>query len=508
MVYVASSYYDRAGDLASKRRQPDLSRHLSAEARARLPNPIKSIWKVAQVKPGTINMGNGDPHHTMYPICEMNFVVPSIHEQDPVQAWRAGTGEQQIISSYRDEPCALSLRTAMAYGAGAGLKHVRDALAELNDRIHAPPKHTVSLSLGNADALTKCFRLLGDPGDSFLCEEFTFSAMTNAALPLGIDWVPIRMDKDGLIPSDMERILANWDEASQGKRPHVLYTIPCSQNPTGSTLSLERRRQIYQIARDWDVIILEDDPYFFLQYDLDIQQSTIERYGFTRAMAEVLPRSFLSMDYDGRVMRLDSFSKILAPGMRLGWVTSNEFFAEKLDMLTDSSSQHPHGLGQAFVAELLGSQGWGTDGFMKWVASLCREYERRRNLFMEVFEREVAGSGFASAEVPQSGMFVWIKINLDRHPRYKALEDTKLLGGPVSNTAELMDELFRKLLECGLVMMPASTFAIVDRSGCVQSDRHIADVRLLLLHLLRWTVACQLLPRHLCRDRRHDRERF
>ena len=59
MVYVAPSYYDRAGDLASKRRQPDLSRHLSAEARARLPNPIKSIWKVAQVKPGTINMGNG-----------------------------------------------------------------------------------------------------------------------------------------------------------------------------------------------------------------------------------------------------------------------------------------------------------------------------------------------------------------------------------------------------------------------------------------------------------------
>lgn len=59
MVYVAPSYYDRAGDIPSKRRQPDLSRHLSAEARARLPNPIKAIWKVAQVKPGTINMGNG-----------------------------------------------------------------------------------------------------------------------------------------------------------------------------------------------------------------------------------------------------------------------------------------------------------------------------------------------------------------------------------------------------------------------------------------------------------------
>jgi aromatic amino acid aminotransferase I len=253
----------------------------------------------------------------------MNFVVPSIDEHDPVQSWRSSTGEQNVIASYKDDPCTLSLRTAFAYGAGAGLKEVRDALANLNDRIHSPPNHTVSLSLGNADALTKCFRLLGDPGDSFLCEEFTFSAMTNAALPLGIEWVPIRMDNNGLIPSDLERILSNWDEATQGKRPHVLYTIPyvtagsqsvpcsspflfrCSQNPTGSTLSLERRQQIYQIAHEWDIIILEDDPYFFLQYDLGVSQSTIKQYGYTRAMADVLPRSFLSMDYDGRVMRLD-----------------------------------------------------------------------------------------------------------------------------------------------------------------------------------------------------------
>lgn len=68
---------------------------------------------------------------------------------------------------------------------------------------------------------------------------------------------------------------------------------------------MERRQEIYQIARDFDIIILEDDPYFFLQYDLDVKQSTIQQYGYTRAMAEVLPRSFLSMDYDGRVMRMD-----------------------------------------------------------------------------------------------------------------------------------------------------------------------------------------------------------
>ncbi|KAG8215678.1 hypothetical protein J3R82DRAFT_7552 [Butyriboletus roseoflavus] len=120
MVYVSSTYHDRAGDIALKRRQPDLSRHLSAEARARLPNPIKAIWKVAQVKPGTINMGNGDPHHTLYPVTEMNFVVPSVREQDPVQTWRAGTGEQQIISSHKDE--ALRVEPQNRHGLTAPVR--------------------------------------------------------------------------------------------------------------------------------------------------------------------------------------------------------------------------------------------------------------------------------------------------------------------------------------------------------------------------------------------------
>lgn len=167
----------------------------------------------------------------------------------------------------------------------------------------------------------------------------------------------------------------------------------------------------------------------------------------------------------------------MAPGMRLGWITCNDFFSEKLDMLTDSSSQHPHGMGQAFIAELLGSRGWGIDGFMKWVSALCKEYERRRNLFMDIFRREVASTGLASAETPKSGMFVWIKINLERHARYRRMVEPDSPGGPVSNSAELMNELFRKLLECGLVMMPASTFAIVDTTGRATPNSHISDVR-------------------------------
>lgn len=150
-------------------------------------------------------------------------------------------------------------------------------------------------------------------------------------------------------------------------------------------------------------------------------------------------------------------------------------------MLTDSSSQHPHGMGQAFIAELLGSGGWGVDGFLKWISSLCNEYQRRRDLFMHVFRQKVATSGFANAEVPQSGMFVWIKIHLEHHPRFSASQTPTAPGGPTTNTAELMDELFKKMLDNGLVLMPASTFAIVDPTVRT-SGSHIGDVSSHLMH--------------------------
>lgn len=155
-------------------------------------------------------------------------------------------------------------------------------------------------------------------------------------------------------------------------------------------------------------------------------------------------------------------------------------------MLTDSSSQHPHGMGQAFIAELLGSGGWGVDGFMKWISSLCNEYQRRRDLFMRVFRQKVATSGFATAEVPQSGMFVWIKINLEHHARFSASQTPT--GGSTTNTAILMDELFKKLLDNGLVLMPASTFAIVDHTGRTSAS-HIGDVSSRFIIRMRWIYA-------------------
>ncbi|KLO10424.1 PLP-dependent transferase [Schizopora paradoxa] len=420
---------------------------------------MKAIWKKAYGIPNVISLANGDPHHSLYPISQIDFTVPSLSSDNPVGDWRTGVDQSKILSSYKDKPCALNLGIALHYGAGAGLLEVREILQNMNQLVHNPPHTDVILTLGNADGLTKCFRLLGNPGDSFLAEEFSFPGMTNAPLAQGINWVPVGMDREGIIPERLEYILKSWDEANQGCRPHVLYTIPSGQNPTGGTLSLGRRQEIYRIACQYDIIILEDDPYYFLQYDRT--QDSPERNSdasmangvdnpFARSFIKGLTPSFLSMDVEGRVLRIDSFSKIIVPGMRLGWITCNAFFSRKLEILTDSSTQHPHGFGQALIAEMLGPQGWGFDGYFRWIDSLCADYQRRRDLFIDIFNREMKGKPYASVDKPSAGMFMWIEVVFHLHPRFVDEE----------SNAALNEELFERIFESGVVVMPAKTFAV------------------------------------------------
>ncbi|PIL24415.1 hypothetical protein GSI_14169 [Ganoderma sinense ZZ0214-1] len=439
----------------------DLMHHLSTEARLRKPNPMKAIWKLTQRKPNMVSLANGDPHYSLYPIRNIHYEMASVAEEDPVASWRAGpSAPSQTLTSSVHEPRALPLQAGMQYTAGAGLPLAQRVVTDLTNFYHAPADHLCTLTLGNSDGITKCFRLLGEPGDTFLADEFTFSSVTNVPLAQGIKWVGVKMDDGGMIPSELERVLAAWDPA-RGRRPHVIYLVPCGQNPTGSTLSLARRQAIYALAQRFDLIIIEDDPYYFLQYDSPDCATTAPSTPFAR--------SFLSLDTDGRVVRVDSFSKIMAPGMRLGWVTSSAAFHDALVAYTDSSTMHPHGFGQMLIAEMLApgagaTGGWQLAGFDRWVRSLRAEYHRRRAHFLSLFAREVAPSALASASCPEAGMFVWVRVHVERHPRLRA--DVRVRGGegaakgPRTNVRELMEELFERCLDGGLVIMPASIFAL------------------------------------------------
>lgn len=226
----------------------DLSHHLSLETRSRKPNAMKALWRLTKRKPNMISLATGtvpstlgflflklmrptgDPHYSLYPMKKIQFEVASTAEdiEDPVAVWTAAgpSAPTQLFQSSRDESCSVSLKTAMAYSSGAGLPEAQRAVTELTNFYHSPSDHIATLTVGNMDGVSKCFRLLGSPGDHFLADEFSFNALTNAPLAHGIGWVPVKIDKGGLIPSDLERILSNWNEEVQGRRPHVLYTVP------------------------------------------------------------------------------------------------------------------------------------------------------------------------------------------------------------------------------------------------------------------------------------------
>lgn len=166
-----------------------------------------------------------------------------------------------------------------------------------------------------------------------------------------------------------------------------------------------------------------------------------------------------------------SFSKVIVPGMRLGWITCSPLFANKLEFLTDSSTQHPHGMGQAFIAELLSEKGWGYNGFFKWISSLCDDYQRRRDLFLSVFRKELAGCPYASANKPSAGMFIWIKVHYEHYPGFINNVD----NADVATAESLNMELFHRVFAAGVVVMPAQTFAVVGEKT-EDANRHAWDV--------------------------------
>ncbi|KAJ3012090.1 hypothetical protein NUW54_g1975 [Trametes sanguinea] len=283
----------------------DLSHHLSSEAKMRKVNPMKAIWRLTRRKPNMVSLANGDPHFSLYPIRRVEYEMASVEEAESCCFVEGGRPSRSLH------------KTGLQYTHGAGLPDAQRVVTELTNFYHSPRDHICTLTLGNSDGITKCFRLLGEPGDHFVTDEFSFSSVTNAPLAQGIKWVGIKMDDGGMIPEELEKTLANWNPA-RGRRPHVIYLVPCGQNPTGSTLSVERRKQIYEIAQRFDLMIVEDDPYYYLQYDSPSEPTT--------SFSKPFVPSFLSLDTDGRVLRIDSFSKIMAPGMRLGWITSSALF--------------------------------------------------------------------------------------------------------------------------------------------------------------------------------------
>ncbi|KAF2020212.1 PLP-dependent transferase [Aaosphaeria arxii CBS 175.79] len=457
----------KMGSIAYTSGQPDLSHHINSKSRARHPSPLKEIIKFMG-QDGMISLAGGLPHPSMFPLLNAKFdCLPPL--SDP--SIESNTVSLDI--SRNSTSGKLDLNEFLQYGSGAGNKKLLSLTRDLTERMHAPPcEYECLLHPGNTNAWSKVVGLLCEDDDYVIVDEFTYPSAQALWIPLGIKATPVSADEEGLSAKGLQKLLESWDEAKQGrKRPSVLYLVPVGSNPTGVTISLQRRREIYAICVEFDVIIVEDDPYYCLQYP----QNTPSQHQPTQLLPpneflNTLIPSFLSMDIEGRVIRLESFSKTLFPGLRLGYFVANPLFTERLLRATEVETQDPAGLSQAFVLALF--ENWGVDGYLSWLQGLQLQYKTRKDWLISAFHENFVvlpaaksplphAKGYVcciqesvggkllpvfSFEDPEAGMFVWSKFYFHGVPRFTKLQGQSLEDPEQAFAQELWEAMAAELV--------------------------------------------------------------
>lgn len=305
------------------------------------------------------------------------------------------------------------LSIALNYGLGSGSAQVIRFVTEHTEIVCNPPYEDweCALSVGSTSALEQTYRIFCERGDFVLSEEYTFASAVETAAPLGIKFLGVKMDSEGLLPESMDEILSNWDvKERDARKPRLLYTVPSGQNPTGATQGAARRREIYKVAQKHDIYIIEDEPYYFLQMQpyTGPDAPDVPPPANNEEFLKSLVPTYLSMDVDGRVMRMDSFSKVVAPGTRVGWITASEQIVERFIRHNENSNQNPSGLSQLFLYKLL-DEGWGHDGYLQWLIALRLNYTKRRDTILAACEKFLP-KDLVSWNPPAAGMFVSIAI--------------------------------------------------------------------------------------------------
>jgi 2-aminoadipate transaminase len=275
----------------------------------------------------------------------------------------------------------------LQYGATRGYRPLREALAGLmRDRGVAATGDETVVTTGSQQGLDLVARVLVDPGDVALLELPSYTGAITAFRNVGATLVGVRTDASGLDLDHLDRTVANLRAA--GRRVKLLYLVPNFQNPTGLLMSLARRRAVLEWAERRDLLIVEDDPY----RDLYFPDVTSE--DDTRPIAA---------DGLDRVIYLSSFSKTLAPGLRVAWLAAREALAGKFELAKQAADLCTGGLDQRLVYEAC------RRGILaRQVPMLRAHYQRKRDSMVRALERKLAGK--VSWPAPRGGFFLWAKL--------------------------------------------------------------------------------------------------
>lgn len=317
------------------------------------PSIIREILKSSG---DTIPLAAGNPAPDAFPVDDIKKIVNDIFEKDPILALQYGVSE-----GYTPLIEKLTDLAKSRYGVGSE----KDGLIVVSGA-----QQVMSL-------MSQCFI---NYGDCVICEEPSFIGSLNCFRSYGAKLSGVPTDSDGINIEALEEKLKTEENVK------FIYTIPNFQNPAGVTMSLEKRKAVYGLAKKYGVLILEDNP-----------------YGDLRVSGENVP-AIKSLDEDGIVVYAGSFSKIVAPGIRVGFALAPKEITAKLTVAKQTQDVHTPLMSQLVVYK------WLTEyDFESHIEKIREIYKRKLNLLCDCVDKEL--SDFLTYHRPEGGLFVWAKLN-------------------------------------------------------------------------------------------------
>ena len=330
--------------------------HLAERAHAMNPSAIREILKVTE-RPGILNFAGGLPSPETFPIEAMRAACASVLAEGSVVA-----------------------KPSLQYASSEGLPELRQWVsAELGKQGATVSPDQVLITTGSQQGLDLIAKVLIDKDSRLLVESPTYLGALQAFTPMQPAVESIESDSGGVCPSALREAL------QKGERPRFIYLLPNFQNPTGRTMDEARREAVIAVCREHGLPVVEDNPYGELWFDAPP------------------PKPLLARWPEG-VVYLGSFSKILAPGLRLGYIVAPPALYPKLLQAKQAADLHTPGFNQRVVAEVI------KDGFLdQHVPTIRARYHAQRDAMLAALARELGPTG-AEWTQPVGGMFVWVRL--------------------------------------------------------------------------------------------------
>jgi 2-aminoadipate transaminase len=331
---------------------------------------IREMLKTSE-NPEIISFAGGSPAPELFPIEELSQI------------------SEQVIRE--------NGRQALQYGTTEGFQPLREQVAaRMNDKLKTNfVAENILITNGSQQGLDFSGKVFINEGDVILCESPTYLAALNAFRAYMPRFVEVPTDKGGMIMDELEQILSTEENIK------LIYIIPDFQNPSGTSWSYDRKKEFMKIVKAYDVIVIEDSPYHELRFD-----------------GEKSP-SVKSLDDKGQVVCLGTFSKILCPGLRIGWIAASTEIIERYILIKQSSDLHTASFNQRIISRYM--ELYDLDENVNRIKSV---YKRRRDIMIKGIETEFPeGIKFTR---PEGGLFLWVELKDSMNARkvlIKSLEN-------------------------------------------------------------------------------------